>query len=152
METKKCTRCKEDKLISEYSFKIKIKGIRKPHCKLCDVIIRKDWYISNKDRIINNVLFNNKKIKLRNYQFIWKYLLNNPCIDCGEKNPIVLEFDHRDRSDKINSISAMSGNASIKNLVTEIAKCDVRCCNCHRIRTANQFNWFSYLDNEGNLI
>ena len=59
------------------------------------------------------------------------------CMDCGEINPIVLDFDHL--KDKKYNISRMIHDgfswAAIKK---EIAKCEVVCANCHRIRTHNR--------------
>ena len=56
------------------------------------------------------------------------------CTDCGVTNPIVLDFDHL--KDKKYNISRMIHDgfswAAIKK---EIAKCEVVCANCHRIRT-----------------
>ena len=60
------------------------------------------------------------------------------CVDCGERNPIVLDFDHL--KDKKYNISRMIHDghswASIKK---EIKKCEVVCANCHRIRTHFRF-------------
>jgi transcription elongation factor Elf1 len=59
------------------------------------------------------------------------------CADCGEKNHIVLDFDHL--KDKKYNVSRMIHDgfswAAIKK---EIAKCEVVCANCHRIRTYNR--------------
>jgi transcription elongation factor Elf1 len=59
------------------------------------------------------------------------------CLDCGESNPIVLDFDHL--KDKKYNVSRMIHDgfswAAIKK---EIAKCEVVCANCHRIRTHNR--------------
>lgn len=63
---------------------------------------------------------------------------NRPCADCGGTFPIIcMDFDHRDPSAKLFTIAQglMRSHAS---LVAEIAKCDVVCSNCHRIRTAAQ--------------
>jgi hypothetical protein len=74
-------------------------------------------------------------------QFVWDFLKEHPCIDCGETDPIVLEFDHL--SDKKWSIADVaSHNVSQKKLNEEIAKCEVRCANCHRKKTAIQLNWY----------
>ena len=58
-----------------------------------------------------------------------------PCIDCGNKFPTVcMDFDHL--GDKYECIGTMlSRNAPIERLLAEIAKCEVVCSNCHRIRT-----------------
>ena len=60
------------------------------------------------------------------------YLRDHPCVDCGESDLRVLEFDHV-RGDKFKSIAQMYSYC-LQRIMTEIAKCDVRCANCHRIR------------------
>jgi hypothetical protein len=62
------------------------------------------------------------------------------CIDCGEADPVVLEFDHRDRSEKRANVSRLLANGWA-TVLCEIEKCDIRCVNCHRRRTAEQFGW-----------
>jgi hypothetical protein len=69
-------------------------------------------------------------------RFLWDYLLQHPCVDCGEADPVVLDFDHV-RGVKRKEVSKLV-TASTKTLLEEIAKCDVRCANCHRRRTAIQ--------------
>lgn len=145
-ETKKCTKCLETKSIDCFSYKDKKNNIRKYVCKDCDKTIRRKYYLDNKDRIIDKVLDRNRKIRLNSYKFIWEYLLENPCVDCGEDNPIVLEFDHKEGTDKKDSVCRIvSDGNSIDKIKEEILKCDVRCCNCHRVKTAKQLNWYSYL-------
>ena len=64
------------------------------------------------------------------------------CLDCGENDPIVLEFDHRNPDEKECNVSDMvKRGRSIKSIKKEIEKCDVVCANCHRKRTAKQFGW-----------
>lgn len=64
------------------------------------------------------------------------------CMDCGEKDPIVLDLDHRDRSQKSFTIGNLSHTGmSLEKLMQEVDKCDVVCANCHRRRTARQMNW-----------
>lgn len=58
------------------------------------------------------------------------------CVDCGYKaHPAALDFDHRDPKLKKMEISRCAGTANKNTLMAEISKCDVRCANCHRIRT-----------------
>jgi hypothetical protein len=60
------------------------------------------------------------------------------CVDCGEKNHIVLDFDHL--HDKKYNISRMIHDGfSWKAIQKEISKCEIVCANCHRIRTHNRF-------------
>jgi hypothetical protein len=66
--------------------------------------------------------------------FITAHLKANPCVDCGETDPVILEFDHLKTKDFNISDAARKG-VSIKKLNDEIAKCEVRCANCHRRKT-----------------
>lgn len=65
-------------------------------------------------------------------------LKQKPCMDCGVQYPhYVMDFDHRDSSVKFMTISLMAKthHFSKENLLKEVAKCDLVCSNCHRIRT-----------------
>ncbi|HEV2062313.1 MAG TPA: hypothetical protein VGR12_05630, partial [Solirubrobacteraceae bacterium] len=71
--------------------------------------------------------------QLRNQQHIVDVLGASTCIDCGDSDIVILEFDHR--GEKRGNVSTMASWASLDTLRAEIAKCDVRCANCHRRRT-----------------
>lgn len=64
---------------------------------------------------------------------------SRPCQDCGQSYPpYVMDLDHRPGSGKILNLAAMvSGRSrySLDDIRAEIAKCDVVCANCHRVRT-----------------
>lgn len=67
---------------------------------------------------------------------LYAFLSTQACIDCGENDPIVLEFDHRDPKHKFKIVGKMlSGHYSWLSVKKEIDKCDVRCANCHRRKT-----------------
>jgi L-lysine 2,3-aminomutase len=69
------------------------------------------------------------------------YLKDHPCIDCGESDPVVLDFDHIDPSQKTQTISRlMSGHRKWETILPEVRKCVVRCANCHRRRTRQQID------------
>lgn len=71
----------------------------------------------------------------RNRNFVREYLKGHPCVDCGNDNLVVLDFDHV-REEKLANISKMvSTGRSLSSLLREIEKCEVRCSNCHRIVT-----------------
>ena len=80
-------------------------------------------------------------------QRVFTYLLSHPCVDCGETDPIVLEFDHLDSATKIATISEMvQQQRPWEIIMNEIDKCQVRCANCHRRRTAKQQGWYMRLN------
>ena len=73
---------------------------------------------------------------------VYKYLEENPCVDCGEKDIVVLDFDHIEPSKKAGTVYSILGNSTRwEPVLEEIKKCQVRCANCHRRRTAKQFGW-----------
>jgi hypothetical protein len=79
-------------------------------------------------------------------QVVLSYLAINPCVTCGETDPLVLEFDHIDQINKIDSISRMINDCrSLKEILAEIDKCQVLCANCHRRRTHMQLGYWKYL-------
>ena len=68
--------------------------------------------------------------------FLMAYFRDHPCADCGETDPVVLEFDHL--RDKKFVIAAGIRNRNWNDVLDEIAKCDVVFANCHRRRTAKR--------------
>lgn len=56
------------------------------------------------------------------------------CVDCGERDPVCLDFDHRNPLEKSLRIGS-NIHRSMPLVLAEIAKCDVRCANCHRRKT-----------------
>lgn len=80
------------------------------------------------------------------YLFIFQYLKEHPCIDCGENDPIVLDFDHV-KDKKVNNVSTMAHDLRPLDIIKdEISKCEIRCSNCHRKKTAKEQNWYHYID------
>lgn len=74
------------------------------------------------------------------------YLRSHPCIDCGEDDPVVLEFDHIKKKGKKKSGVAelVKKGYSWEVVEAEITKCEVRCANCHRLKTAKENNYWIY--------
>lgn len=68
-------------------------------------------------------------------------LKNRPCMDCKTEfpeHPEVMEFDHV-RGKKLYDMScAIRNRIALNTLLKEIAKCDLVCANCHRIRTVRR--------------
>src|SRR5205085_9607325 len=82
---------------------------------------------------------------------LFEYLETHPCVDCSETDPVVLEFDHV-RGEKSYNVSAMGWLAlSWNSLLKEIEKCEVRCANCHRRKTAERLGSYRYQKQYGPL-
>lgn len=75
-------------------------------------------------------------------QLVLDYLLTHPCVDCGISDPIVLEFDHVRGKKLFNISDGIKNTKPRKVLFDEIAKCEVRCANCHKRKTAKDYGWF----------
>lgn len=110
------------------------------HKDLADFKARKKaysakYYMENKERIYRAARDRQiaQKDKIRKVIYEKKSV---PCAVCGCRFPAVcMDFDHGKRDKKF-TIGHITGYMSIKKLLTEIAKCEVVCANCHRIRSS----------------
>lgn len=135
-----CTKCLEIKPID--SFPVKGSGVSS-WCRGCMNSHKKMVYSENTEVMKDRSNRTRNRVRKSVRQFICEYLEENPCIKCGESDIVVLEFDHRDPSEKLFEISyASNGNHSMKRLKDEIDKCDVLCANCHRRKSAMDLNWY----------
>lgn len=96
--------------------------------------LRREWYHRNREREAEKQrvrkLNRSKEITL----FIKNLKESTPCTDCNKNYPAcVMDFDHL--RDKKFTISVSKANLSMKSLLAEIAKCEIVCANCHRLRT-----------------
>jgi hypothetical protein len=58
-----------------------------------------------------------------------------PCTDCNMTFPhYVMDFDHI-ANDKIKGLSVLAREGDLAGVITEMAKCELVCANCHRIRS-----------------
>ncbi len=142
---KVCTKCKFDypaPLEDYFSKKSGTKDGLQFVCKECNKKNLKAHYTNNKAVYIAKAIDHNKETRKETRQYVWDYLKSHPCVDCGENDPIILEFDHT--RDKRKEISTMIHNScSLETIKSEIEKCEVRCANCHRRKTAKDFGWYS---------
>lgn len=143
--TKVCTKCQNKKDLLLFPARKRSKDGRSSWCRACYKANWEKRYRENHELYRNSHNTSRNKLREQNARKVFEYLKQNPCTNCGESNPVVLEFDHRDRTDKIESISNLINNSSWKRIETEIKKCDVLCANCHRKKSAVQFNYKRHL-------
>lgn len=94
---------------------------------------KKDFHFCNRDRLL---LEKRGRHRLRRGEL--NLLKSHPCTDCGGTfPPACMDFDHRPGTHKASSVSSLY-SAKRGKLQQEIAKCDLVCKVCHRIRTANR--------------
>jgi hypothetical protein len=72
--------------------------------------------------------------EVRNLILLHGVLEASGCVDCGESEIVVLDFDHIGSKTANVPMLARQG-CSLERLKAEIAQCAVRCANCHRRRT-----------------
>jgi hypothetical protein len=70
--------------------------------------------------------------------------LRTGCVDCGCRDLVVLEFDHLGPKHDSVMVMAWSGYG-VDKLRREMDECVVRCCNCHRRRTASSGQHFRHV-------
>jgi hypothetical protein len=64
----------------------------------------------------------------------------NPCVDCGARlPPEAMDFDHiPGRGEKLFAISQVPRSADVSMVRRELAKCELVCACCHRVRTVKR--------------
>src|SRR3989344_3066897 len=123
---KKCSRCKKEKSIEEFNFKIQAVGLRQLQCKECTRLLIRNHYIKNKEYYLNKAKYRNNKIKLEVTNYLTQYFLKNPCIDCGKADLAVLEFDHKGEIPKFMAVSSIIRHGyPLDKIKDEINKCVV---------------------------
>ena len=94
----------------------------------------KEWYYKNHESRLKHIRdFRTNKRKLYLNKIV-QYLKSHPCVDCGQDNIMTLEFDHLgNKKDNVMHMVKILKNWKLIEL--EIAKCEIRCSNCHKIKT-----------------
>lgn len=137
----RCCMCHEDKAEEAFAFRSLAAGVRQSHCRACHAAYRREHYLRNRDAYVRREVARIEERRRQNRTLLLMYLAAHPCVDCGETDPVVLEFDHRESMAKSAPVTVLALTRTWTRVLAEIAKCDVRCVTCHRRRTAAQFAW-----------
>ena len=114
-----CSKCKKKKESEAFSFKSKKKNRRHTMCKSCHSEYRRNHYLQNKKKYITKALKWNKNQGKILSRFLFEKLSKSKCVDCGERDILVLEFEHTD--DKRLGIAQMyQGRYSLKAVKHEL--------------------------------
>jgi hypothetical protein len=138
---KRCGICGENKDLSEFNKHSHRADGLQSHCRDCGHIRFKEYYRLNHEKQLKIVKKRKAKVTAENKRLMLEYLKTHPCVDCGEKDIVVLDFDHlRDKDKNVSQLFAQGH--SWERIEKEINKCAVRCANCHRRKTSKeQGNW-----------
>lgn len=95
------------------------------------------YHCSNGRKNRQKEYFNNLRRKKReiNRQFLRRVRSFLGCKDCGEKDWRVLDFDHVRGEKSYNISNHTRYSLTVEDLKKEVRKCEIRCANCHRIKT-----------------
>lgn len=149
----KCLKCNTEKPEEDFRWKSKKLEKRYPYCRLCHNAYERTLKHSTPEHLekrLKSYLNRKRKIGLPIQQKIIEYLLEHPCVDCGFSNPLGLQFDHmRDKSFQISDYYYKPN--AWESIELEIQKCEVRCANCHQMKThisQNSMRYFFTSTNE----
>lgn len=143
MDTKRCLACHVEKGLEEFPWRNRARGKRGSYCRACARAAIRKHYRARPAYYLEKARKRNQLYRVQTFDKLRAFLLTHPCVDCGEADPVVLEFDHMDGQSKELAISEMvRSQRAWATILKEIGKCQVRCANCHRRRTARQQRWF----------
>jgi hypothetical protein len=129
-----CGRCCELKSTSDFAWRRKHRGQRDNYCRECRAEYKRQHYAQHRERYVAQAMRRKQALAVERAEYLVEFFRQRSCVDCGEGDPLVLEFDHL--ANKKFNIAKGLRNHSWQAVLDEIAKCDVVCANCHRRRTA----------------
>ncbi len=133
---RRCGRCGHSKPLGQFNWRRKALGQRDNLCRACRAEYKHEHYAANRARYIESTARRKRAVAAERTAYLIAYFATHPCVDCGERDPVVLEFDHI--REKLFDIGANLRDLTWQSLLDEIAKCEVVCANCHRRRTARR--------------
>ncbi len=134
-----CSICLQERDEEEdFRWQYKDRGIRQNRCKYCQSEMSKQHYQNNKSLYNERTHLSKTRVLSQNKSQLYTYLSTHPCIDCGETDIRLLEFDHINGQKSEGIANLLTWGFNWPTLEAEITKCVVRCANCHRIKTIEQ--------------
>lgn len=139
LDLRECRVCHITKALPDFPFRSIARQTRAWICRECQRIASRAWYEANRDRQATNSRRSRRRAQERARDVVDAHLRAHPCVDCGEHDLTVLDFDHL--RDKVADISTMVRQGrSLDDIAREIGKCEVRCANCHRRKTCERID------------
>lgn len=130
--TKRCCTCGATKPFTDFNRRRRSTDGRQARCRDCF----RQWHADNRERHNAQIHARTRRVRRELFQMLREYLDAHPCVDCGLDDVRVLKFDHVGDGDKVADVTRLIRyGVSWDLILREIAKCEVCCANCHRIRT-----------------
>jgi len=135
--SRRCRVCREDRPLTDFPFRSIAKQTRHWICLTCQRNGTRAWYARTVGRDVRSMRCRGSASRSELVARVFNYLIDHACVDCGEVDPVVLDFDHlRDKVDDVSSLVAL--RRPWAEVLAEIEKCEVRCANCHARKTARE--------------
>lgn len=129
MGSQRCALCAEVKPLDAFH---RMGTGRQRYCKPC----RRDWDAAYwvRRRVFRISQQRDRRRELR--EWISGIKSAAPCTDCRRLfHPAAMTYDHLPGHEKVGDISSLIAGGYRSVLITEMAKCEIVCANCHAIRT-----------------
>ncbi len=138
-----CTSCGiERDAENDFRWEYKSRGKRQARCKYFQSELSKLHYRNNKPIYNERTRIRKAQVLTENIAHISSYLSTHPCVECNLADIRLLEFDHVNGQKSREIADLFSWGFNWFTIETEIAKCEVRCANCHRIKTVERGKWW----------
>lgn len=141
---KRCKRCRWNKINAYRASGIGQQKHKEYHAKYTQMhseelkTYHKNYRTVNKTKKNLAIKASLKAARKRNRQIV-DQVKSKPCADCKGSFPtIAMDFDHVRGEKKANVANLVGTGRAVEVILEEIAKCDVVCSNCHRIRTQHR--------------
>ena len=133
-DTRMCPRCAQALPRAEFGYRDRAQTRLQAYCRTCTASYHRAYYRRHRDRQIAAVTERRRRRIARNRVLV-NEAKNKPCEDCGQSlPPAAMDLDHV-RGPKVGDVSRLVYQAPTDVVVAEIAKCEVVCATCHRLRT-----------------
>jgi hypothetical protein len=128
-----CSRCKRKLPVTSFN---RYRDGRQSWCRACF----RAYYAQTGDVQRRNASELRRRRIEEARALIREHLRTRACVDCGESDLVVLEFDHIG-SKRGDMAELVRGGRRREMLLEELERCEVVCANCHRRRTAVRAGW-----------
>lgn len=132
---KNCSTCGQRQPLTEFNRRAQAPDGLQARCRSC----ARRWYRLNTEAHKKNTRRRRLEYAVEVRREMMAFFNEHPCVDCGEQDVRCLDFDHRGDLLKSANVGYLlsQGNAWAR-IQVEMAKCEVRCANCHRKITSQR--------------
>ena len=117
---RRCARCGERKALQAFAFRRRALNELDTYGRPCRSAYGKEHYARNRQRYIDHAATQKSRLADERTAYLLEFFATHPCSDCGESDPVVLQFDHL--GDKEFNIGAHLVRRPWRTILEEIAK------------------------------